>query len=315
VTKYWKDKKVVVTGGAGFVGTHLSKKLFELGASIEVLDLNVGRSVLPGVKYHIMDARNFKDCLHVMDGAFAVFNLAAKVAGVEYNQNNSFGMMMENVPLQTVPVMAALKAEVPHFVQISSVCVYPDNKTSPCDDGLMVDEMEAPNKANYGYAWAKRLGELAVMEAGLPHWIIARPTNIYGPGDDFGPRGHVIPALIKKAYSDKVINVNGTGDEVREFVYVEDVVGALIHLAEYGDSGVYNIGTGGRTKATIANLVKLIQAASSTENKAVVFESKFNPGDNIRYTNSGKLESQGFVASTTLSEGIASTIRWWRGQR
>lgn len=311
---WWRNKKAVITGGAGFVGTHLVKHLLAQKADVHVMDVRMPKELQNGAKYHLLDCRDYDNCLSLFSGAAVVFNLAAKVAGVEYNQNNNLKMFEENTALLTTPVIVADKLNIPAFVQMSSVCVYPDGETSPCDERRTVYQMGKPNEANLGYASAKRVGEQVAMLSGIERMIIARPTNIYGPGDDFGPDGHVIPALIKKALNNDVIVVNGTGQEVREFIYVEDVAAALAHLATSGKRGIYNIGTSSRTAVKISQLMAIIQAATDTRDKPVRFEQKFNAGDNKRYTNSFALKASGYMARTTVEHGIGETVKWWRRQ-
>jgi len=313
MSKFWQNKRVTITGGAGFVGSHLCKHLAEAGAIVEVLDIAQPKRRIPSVTYRSLDASNLHNCIAAFEGRDIVFNLAAKVAGVEYNQNHNLNMMYENIPLQITPVVAAEEAGVAHFLQVSSVCIYPDNETSPCQDSRSVGEMKPPNLANFGYATAKRIGELAVMQSKL-NYIIARPTNIYGPGDDFGPSGHVIPALIKKCLKQPLPQVNGTGKEVREFIFVSDVAKAFMHLVEFGESGVYNIGTNRRTAITIRDLLDVIQISTATKYKGFEFINAFDSGDSRRFTDSTKLEATGFKAETSLVDGINQTVEWWSAQ-
>ena len=277
------------------------------------LDIVEPTKLVDGVVYRYLDAGQLENCLEVFRGADVVFNLAAKVAGVQYNQSHNLKMLYDNLPLQVTPVLAAEQLTIPYFLQVSSVCVYADEETAPCNDNLEVTTMKPPNWANYGYAMSKRMGEIAVEQAKLNTWVVARPTNIYGPGDDFGPNGHVIPALIKKSIQLDEPVVNGTGQEEREFIYVGDVAKAFIHLIEQGDNGTYNIGTNGRTKTSIKNLMGMVQDVTNTQNKAVLYRPRFQSGDAVRYTDSTKLESTGFRAKTTLREGLSKTVSWWRG--
>lgn len=321
-TKFYKDKKVVVIGGSGFLGYHLVKRLIELGAQITVIDnYERGQNIIGNskVKYFNFDiVKHFEICQRLIQNSFVMFNLAAKVAGVIYNQQNQLEMLTKNINRQFKPLLLASENDVPHYMQMSSVCVYPDNETNPCDDDLTTSEMKAANSANSGYAWAKRMGELAVTHSTLEHAVIARPSNLFGPLDYFDDESsHVVPALIKKCLNDDIIEVYGTGDEVREFIYVDDAADGLLKLMENGKhKQVYNLGTNGRTKISIKNLLTIIQDLTNTQNKQVVFSSEFDSGDNFRWSDCTKLEKvTGWKAETTMQVGLHETIMWYRSQK
>jgi len=297
---YWHDKRVVITGGAGMVGAELVRLLVEAGASVLVLDnFSRGTTQIDGARYLGRDAGHWLACIHAFHQAVqeggtlhTVFNLAATVAGVEFNQSHNAAMFSENMRLQSVPLKAAAECGVSRFVQVSSVCCYSPEHNHPCveDNG----HLGGPAPANAGYAWAKRMGErLAIwyaQEAGL-HTVIVRPSNIFGPHDYYDERAHVIPAMIRKCVYDNPVVLNGTGDEMREFIHAEDVAYGMMAAAEKGDAGkAYNLGTSGHTLMSMRDLFDVIQCHISEllyrDHKPVEWHPLFDAGDDKRWSNS-----------------------------
>lgn len=309
---FWFGKRVVVTGGAGFVGRHLCALLLKHGAAVTVLDnFSRGSHVLPGERVVKADASQLGVCQHIFHGAEAVFNLAAKVAGVHYNQTHNAEMFYLNMLLQTVPVMAAQELQIPRFLQVSSVCVYGEGYNSPCreENGSLGE----PVAENNGYAWAKRIGEKVMHWADLPHAVIVRPSNMYGPFDNFDRQEelHVIPRFINRALGDSPdFELFNGGQTVREFLYVEDAAEGMLAALESGEpNGVYNLGTHGRTAMTTAELVDLVQGAAGTH-KPVRSVARGGTGDAARWSDCSRIEALGWTARTTLADGLRKTIEW-----
>lgn len=310
---FWQDKKVIVTGGAGMVGSHLVELLLEAGARVTVLDnFSRGDTRIAGASYFRTDVGS-KEARVFYEGAFAVFNLAAQVAGVIYNQKNHLEMFDKNMRLLSAPLLAAQETNVAHFLQVSSVCVYAPENLTPCSEPLGKEGV--PTKANEGYSWAKRMGEMVAGWSTLPHVVTVRPSNIYGPRDYFDERAHVIPALIRKALTADTLNVNGTGGESREFLYVKDAARGMMHALEHGEHGeAYNLGTDGDTCIPIWWLVKIIQHATGTEHKPVLFATDHDAGDSRRYSDCSKLHALGWRHTVGLQEGLLETVAWYAGQ-
>jgi len=305
---FWSGRRIVITGGAGFVGVHLARRLRDAGASVVVMDdFSRGRNIIEGVEYETRDASDALACARVFYEADAVFNLAAFVAGVLYNQAHALEMFERNLLLQTAPVRAALAAGIPHFLQTSSVCVYAEGYNAPAQESN--GHAGEPDESNAGYAWAKRLGERAVGWAGLPHAVIVRPSNLYGPHDYYDERAHVIPALIKKCLTDDVIRVYGTGNERREFLYVDDAAAGMMAALEYGAPGaVYNLGTDGETCIPVQELVSEIQRMTHTGHKPVEFTGG-NGGDRERFSDASRARTElGWRFKTQLPEGLFETV-------
>jgi nucleoside-diphosphate-sugar epimerase len=315
MSTFYAGQRVVVTGGAGMIGSALVTQLVALGADVLVQDdFSRGQHYVTGAQYIRTDAGNEQACKTALKGAFALFNLAAYVAGVEYNQHNHGLMFERNVRLQTMPILIAAAVGVPHVLQTSSVCVYSPHHNHPATEAHGHDG--EPHPANNGYAWAKRTGERVVGWAGLAHAVIVRPSNVYGPRDYFDSRAHVIPALIEKALTERVLRVNGSGLERREFIYVDDVASGMLAALERGDHGeVYNVGTHGDTCVSIRQLVDLIQDATDTADREVAYSQEFSSGDPDRWSDTSAMHALGWWHMTGLEQGIRQTVDWYRRKR
>jgi nucleoside-diphosphate-sugar epimerase len=314
-----RGKKVVITGGAGMLGSHLAELLISTGADVVILDnLSRGHNHIDGARYVEFPWNDATDpilCETAFSGAHTVFNLAAAVGGLYHNLSHQTEQFWENMKLQAIPALAAAKCEVTTFVQVSTVCVYADRFNSPA---LEVNgHLDEPEPANAGYAWAKRMGERVcswAFEDSLTTAVVVRPTNMYGPRDYFDEKAHVIPALVRKFLSgDPVVKVYG-GPQTREFLYVEDAAKGLITVATEGKGGgVYNLGTNGRTVSSIHGLALLIKALTRSRAE-IEFIIDRPTGDGHRRTDSSKAEALGWKATTLLPDGLASTIEWYKNE-
>lgn len=309
---YWKDRKAAITGGAGFLGSHLAEKLLKAGAQVVLLDtLSRGKTVPYGVEHVKVDVTSVDFLSAVFRRVDTVFNLAAHVAGVIYNQQHQLEMYSENEKLQVAPLLAAEKAGIEHFLQVSSVCVYAPEHNHPAKEAN--GHEGEPTNANNGYSWAKRIGERAAYWSRIPHVVIARPSNLFGPRDYFDDRAHVIPALIRKAIEHDQIQVNGTGYERREFLYVEDAADGLMAAMESGrHKEAYNIGTNGDTCVTIREVMSHIQVLLG-QDKPVTYSSEYDAGDPARWSDCTKaIKELKWHADTSLIDGLEKTIAWYQ---
>lgn len=310
MSSIFTGQKVVVTGGAGFLGSHLVDRLLALDAHVLVVDdLSHHPHINNNIQYLRLDAGNVRALMPVFHDAFAVFNLAAKVAGVIYNQANHLEMYHQNERCQVAPVLAAQQAGVGRFLQVSSVCVYAPGYNAPAieENG----QLGEPVAANNGYSWAKRMGERAALWSSIPHPVIVRPSNLYGPRDDFGDTCHVIPAIIKKTLHDDIVRLNGTGQERREFLYVEDAAEGLIAALEHGQAReVYNLAA--MDTYTIVQIANIVQSVTRTK-KRIEFAEVHDAGDTIRFSIQMKAgENLKWAAHTYIEDGLAQTIAWYQ---
>lgn len=317
---FWTNKRVLVTGGTGFIGSHVVEKLDALGAKVTVMD-NLSNGIIKNIEYLHERVKFMKgDCANPRDAFVAcknqevVLNLAARVGGIEYNRTHQGTMLQNNIVIASTMIEAAREAKVDRFLVISSACVYPHNALVPTpeSEGFRGE----PESTNGGYGWAKRmaetLGKYYAEEFGMKVGIV-RPYNAYGPRDHFDPAtSHVIPALIKRVMDgeDPVV-VWGSGTQTRAFLYVEDLADGMIQTIEkYSQPDPINLGTD--EEVSIAELVSMIIKISGV--KAFIrFDSSKPDGSPRRNSDNTKAkENVGFTAKTSLQEGLTKTIKWYK---
>ncbi|MGG6380039.1 GDP-L-fucose synthase family protein [Paenarthrobacter sp. NEAU-H11] len=242
---------------------------------------------------------------------------AAKVGGILANSTYPVDFISENLRIQTNVLDAALATGVERLLFLGSSCIYPKFAPQPItEDSLLTGALEPTNDA---YAIAKIAGIMQVQavrrQYGLP-WISAMPTNLYGPGDNFSPQGsHVLPALIRR-YENAVVTgaervVNwGSGSPRREFLHVDDMAAACLHLLEtYNGHEQVNVGTG--TDITIRELANVVADAVGYQG-VTEWDTSKPDGTPQKLLDVSKLESEGWKAKISLAEGIASTVHWYR---
>ena len=319
---FWKDKKVLVTGGAGFVGSHLVEILVGSEARVTVVDnlengsLDNLRKVKNNIRFIKSDLRKFKESKESCRDQEIVMNLAAKVGGIEYNWTHLGTMFKDNILINTNTLEAAREAKVERFLVVSSACVYPRDCTIPTpeEEGFK----GVPEPTNEGYGWAKRMaevqGRLYAQEFGMKIGIV-RPYNAYGPRDNFDPeKSHVIPALIKRIFDgEDPLVVWGNGEQSRAFLCVEDFARGLIEVIEkYPVPDPINIGTDEEIK--IKDLIRLILKLSG-KNPQVFFDTSKPTGQPRRNCDTRKAKEEiGFEAKVSLKEGLKKTIDWYRDE-
>jgi GDP-L-fucose synthase len=303
------------------VGSRLTEFLLEQGAVVSIMDnFSRGKTQVPGV-YAIRraDATSEYACRAAALGKDVVFNLAAKVGGIYYNVGHNAEQFWENMKLLSVPAIGCAQMRVPVYVQVSTVCVYNDDLNDPAleENG----QLGEPEGANAGYAWAKRMGERVcawAFEGSDTRWMVARPSNMFGPRDYFDDKAHVIPALLKKFLKgDSPIKVFG-GSQAREFLYTDDAARGLMVMAEKGQRGeVYNLGTGGQTRVTIADLAELIRYITYKGSNAwpeIEFDATRETGDKGRSTDISKIRALGWEPQVGLKEGLERVLEWYLSQ-
>jgi GDP-L-fucose synthase len=317
---FWKNKKVLVTGGTGFIGSHVVEKLVQRGAKVTVLDnLQNGKlENLSAVKSNMSliqgDCTDMSDALRACKGKDIVMNLAARVGGIEYNRTHQATMLRDNLNIEITMIEAARISRVERFLVISSACVYPRECSVPTPEteGFVSE----PEPTNGGYGWAKRMAELSgkyyAEEFGMKIGIV-RPYNCYGPRDHFDPKtSHVIPALIKRVLDgENPITVWGTGRQTRAFLFVEDLAEGMIAAIErYPTPDPVNLGTD--EEVTIARLIGKIITLSGKKTVAVFDKTKPDGSTRRNSDNRKAKKCLQFTANTRLDEGLVKTIEWYR---
>ena len=242
---------------------------------------------------------------------------AAKVGGILANNTYPVDFLSDNLRIQTNVMDAALEVRTERLLFLGSSCIYPRMAPQPIhEDSLLTGHLEPTNDA---YAIAKIAGILGVQavrrQYGLP-WISAMPTNLYGPGDNFSPTGsHVLPALIRRydearASGAESVTNWGTGSPRREFLHVDDMAAACLHLMEHFDGPQQvNVGTG--RDSTIKEIAETVASVVGFEGETLWDTSKPD-GTPQKLLDVSKLRDAGWEASIGMREGLESTVAWYR---
>jgi len=303
-----KNKKIIVTGGAGFLGKYLVEKLKERGCS------NI---FIPRIEEY--DLRNLDDIIKIYKLAKAdiVIHLAAVVGGIGANRENPGSFFYDNLIMGVQLMEEARKSSIEKFVAIGTICAYPKFTPVPFKEEDLWNGY--PEETNAPYGLAKKM-LLVQSQAYRQQYgfnsIFLLPVNLYGPGDNFDPKSsHVIPALIKRFYEAKINNepeviVWGTGNATREFFYVEDCAEAIVLATEkYDKPDPVNIGAG--FEISIKDLANLIKEIIGFKGK-IVWDTSKPDGQPRRCLNTSRAEKEfGFKAKTKFNEGLKKTIDWY----
>lgn len=322
---FWEGRKVTVTGGAGFIGSHLVEYLVWDGAEVTVADdLSRGRlenleAVKDDIRVVTDDLREPSSCEKVLSGSELVINLAAKVTSISYNRGHSGDMFTENMLLQINPIRAAQRVGVERFVQISTACIYPHDAPVPTPEEW--GHVGEPEPTNAGYGWAKRMGELQALwyaEETDMEVVIVRPFNAYGPRDYYDEAtSHVAPALIRKVLDgDDPVEVWGSGNQTRALVHARDFARGIQLCAEKATSPE-PINIGHDEEISIKGLVERILDLTGSNGREVFYDTTMPEGYPRRAADTTRLKAVtgGFVPQTSLDEGLTEMIEWYQAQR
>jgi GDP-L-fucose synthase len=304
--KAFAEQRIVVTGGAGFLGSRVVAQLRALG----VKDVMVPRSAT-------MDLRDPQNCRRAVEGADLVIHMAAKVGGIGFNRDNPATLFYENLIMGAQLMEQARLNGVPKFVALGTVCAYPKFTPVPFREEDLWNGY--PEETNAPYGLAKKM-LLVQAQAYRQQYgfnaIFLLPVNLYGPGDNFDPRSsHVIPALIRKIWSakeagDESVEVWGDGSASREFLYVDDAAEGIVLAAQrYDGAEPVNIGSG--MEITVKELVTVLSRLIGYEGTVNWDTSKPNGQPRRSLDVSRAKAAFGFSASTDFLTGLRNTVEWW----
>jgi len=306
---FWTDKRVIVTGGAGFLGSFVTRALRGRGCSAPF----VPRSF----EY---DLRKEGDIVRLLKHVRPdlIIHLAAVVGGIGANRENPGRFFYDNLMMGAQLMEQARLLGVAKLVAIGTVCSYPKFAPVPFREDDLWNGYPEETNAPYGLAKKMLLVQSqAYRQQYAFNSIFLLPVNLYGPGDNVDPHtSHVIPALIKKcvdavASGSPEISVWGTGSATREFVYVEDAAEAIVLASErYDGAEPVNVGAG--QEISIKDLVGLIAKLSGFKGRIVWDATKPDGQPRRMLDTSRATTSFGFVAKTSFEEGLRRTIEWYQ---
>ncbi len=303
------QKKILVTGGAGFLGQQVIQQLIQAGAQPE--NIAVPRS-------SNCDLRQLEACQKAVQGQDIVIHLAAHVGGIGLNREKPAELFYDNLMMGTQLIHSAYEAGIEKFVCVGTICAYPKFTPVPFkEEDLWAGYPEETN-APYGIAKKALLVQLEAYRLQYDfNGIYLLPVNLYGPGDNFKPESsHVIPALIRKVYEAqrdgiKQLKVWGDGSPTREFLHANDAArGIVLAMQKYNEAAPINLGT--NTEISIKDLVELICELMAFEGE-LVWETDKPNGQPRRCLDTQKAKEKfGFEAAIDLRQGLQETIDWYR---
>ncbi|MFH1386108.1 MAG: GDP-L-fucose synthase [bacterium] len=309
MNNFWSDKKVIVTGGAGFLGSYVVEKLKQRGCQDIYIPL-----------IEKFDLRKESDIIRLYSGfnSNMVIHLAAAVGGIGANRDNPGSFFYDNLMMGVQLMEQARLHGINKFVAIGTVCAYPKYTPVPFKEEDIWNGY--PEETNAPYGLAKKM-LLVQSQAYRQQYdfnsIFLLPLNLYGPRDNFNPASsHVIPAIIKKMVDaeqngDKEIVLWGTGEASRGFLFVEDCAEGIMLAAEkYNKSDPINLGTSIELK--IKELVVLIAGLCGFKGK-IIWDKTKPDGQPRRCLDVSRAKQEfSFEAKTTFNEGLKKTIEWYR---
>jgi len=305
------DERIVITGGDGFLGRHLQVDLRGRGVGDE-------RILVPRIEQYDLTKEADVERMYADMDPTVVIHLAAEIGGIGANLASPGRFFYANMAMGLHLIEHARRRGVAKFVQVGTVCAYPERTEAPFKEDDLWNGYPEPTNAPYGIAKKALLVMLQAYrrQYGL-NGVYLLPVNLYGPGDCFDPqRSHVIPALIRKfteaaATGAEEVVAWGAGSASREFLYVADAARAIALAAERYDRGEpVNVGTG--SEITIADLAAKIREMVGYRGRIVWDPDRPDGQPRRRLDTRRAAERFGFTAEMSFDEGLQRTIEWWR---
>ena len=314
----FKGKKIFIAGGTGFLGGAIARQLLAQGALVRTTHFSRAANFThANLEWFKADLREEDACHAAVRGMDYAFNCAASTSGAADIRSNPLIHVTSNVVLNARLMEAAYRANIKRFVFLSSAAAYPPRGNHPLrEDEMFTDE---PAEVYYPAGWMKRYAEILCRMYGeklnpqMPT-VVIRPSNVYGPRDKFDwQRSHVTAALVRKVMErHRPILVWGTGNEVRDLIYVDDFVSGV--LAAFGAAAPFltaNIGSG--RGYSVKEILNTALAADGFSDAEIRFDpSRPQTVDKLLVDVTFARERLRFIAQTPLQEGLCQTIAWLR---
>ncbi len=303
------DKRILVTGGAGFLGKQVVDRLCKAGADLDKITIPRSRE---------LDLCKLENCQKAVKDQDVVVHLAAHVGGIGLNREKPAELFYDNLMMGAQLIHSAYQAGVEKFVCVGTICAYPKFTPVPFKEDDLWEGYPEETNAPYGIAKKALLVQLESyrLQYGF-NGIYLLPVNLYGPEDNFDPSSsHVIPALIRKVYEaqqrgDKELPVWGDGSPTREFLYSTDAArGIVMATQKYNEAAPVNLGT--NHEVAIRDLVETICELMDFDGKIVWQTDKPNGQPRRCLDTQRAKEKFGFVAETEFRQGLKNTIDWYR---
>ncbi len=322
-----KNKKILVTGGAGFIGSTLVKRLVADGADVSVID-NLWRGSLenlknadgtyaidPASKFHLADLTDYAKCMELIRDFDLVYHLADVVGGIQFAFGNEAFIFRQNVLINSNVLAACIMNHVSNYVYVGTACSYPKSLQMIEGIAAFTEDQVYPAEPESSYGWSKLMGEYEAelaQKTGKINVGLLRFHNVYGPGASFeSSRSQVIPSLILKAinYPNPPFVVWGNGNQYRDFIYIDDIIDALILVAEHGiNRGAIQVGS---EKATSIRALAETVVKISGKPIEIVYDIAKPEGDHGRIAICDKArEILGWRPKIDLETGLKNSYDW-----
>jgi GDP-L-fucose synthase len=302
---FWKSKKVLVTGGGGFIGSYVVEKL--------VRDFAVPADCIRIPRSREYDLRQIEHCRSIVQGCQVVIHLAAVTGGISFSRTFPATQYVDSTMIDMNMVTASREAGVEKFVAIGNLFAYAADAPVPLREKDLFDGL--PTDAHRGVGWMKRnlalLADLEYREHKFP-MVVVYSANAYGPRDSLDPKHcHVIPSTIIKCLTQKELVVWGDGTPTRDFLFAEDVAAGILLAAEKLEPPDYvNLGSG--TEISVRQLVELITLFTGFAGP-VIYDISKGGGDARRCTSVERARTMlGFHPGHDMRSGIERTVKWYR---
>ena len=308
---FYKDKKVLVTGGTGLIGKPLVDMLVNYGANVTIASLDDPSLAPTNTKFLRTDLREFNNCLAACKEQEIVFHLAGIKGSPAMCAQKPASFFVPTITFSINMMEAARRCGVKQYLFTSSIGVYAPSEIFYED--AVWQTFPSPNDRFAG--WAKRMGELQAQAYKIEHnWneiAIVRPANVYGPYDNFDPNNAmVIPSLINHAFAgENPLTVWGDGSPIRDFIYAEDVARSMLLIIEKGIYEPINLGSG--TEVSIKKIAEIIAANAPNGPIEIKWDTSKPSGDKKRLMDITRSTMHSITPTVSIKEGIIRTINWY----